>query len=117
VFLGFLNGEYLHLTEKSLELNPADRLILYSDGMIDTISPEGARFNRSGLHNLMKEVGHLPASELCDAVFDGLAEYQGTAEQFDDMTLLVVEVDALTPDPSPTGKGKDHSEKWMEVEK
>jgi len=115
VFLGFLNGEHLHLTEESLELNPTDRLILYTDGLIDTISPEGVRFDRSGLHSLLKDVSLMPADELCDAVFDALIEYQGTAEQFDDMTLLVVEVDALTPDPSPTGK--DHSEKWMEIEK
>ena len=107
VVLGFLSSEHLHLTEESLELDPADRLILYTDGLIDTISPEGTRFDRVGLHALLKDVGHLPANELCDAVFNALIEYQGTAEQFDDMTLLVVEVDALIPIPiSHGGKGR-----------
>lgn len=109
VVLGFLSSQDLHLTEESLELNPADRLILYTDGLIDTISPDGARFDRGGLHTLLKDMGHLPANELCDAVFNALSEYQGTAEQFDDMTLLVVEVDAIIPISSPMGRREDRS--------
>jgi sigma-B regulation protein RsbU (phosphoserine phosphatase) len=95
VFLGFLGSEHLHLSEESLELHPDDRLILYTDGLIDTISPHGARFDRSGLHALLRDMAHLPADELCEAVFDALIAYQGIAEQFDDMTLLVVEVESL----------------------
>ncbi len=109
VLLGFHSGEHLHLTEESLELNPADRLILYTDGLIDTISPDGTRFDRGGLYTLLKDVGHLPANELCDAVFNALIEYQGTAEQFDDMTLLVVEVDTHIPISSPMERREDRS--------
>ena len=98
VFLGFLDNEHLHLTEETLRLNPGDRLLLYTDGLIDTTSPEGQRFDRGGLHTLTQEVSHLPASELCVAIFDRLRAYQGQSEQFDDMTLLVVEVDS---NPSP----------------
>jgi sigma-B regulation protein RsbU (phosphoserine phosphatase) len=90
--LGFLGSEQLHLTEESLELDPADRLILYTDGLTDTTSPQGTRFDREGLQALLKEVSPLPAEELCDTIFEALSEHQGIAEQFDDMTLLVVEV-------------------------
>ena len=93
VFLGFMGAEHLHLTDESCQLEPADRLILYTDGLIDTISPEGARFDRAGLHTLLSGMGHLSANELCNDVFKALGEYQGAAEQFDDMTLLVVEVE------------------------
>jgi len=97
VFLGFLSSEYLHLTEETIRLEPADRLILYTDGLTDTGNLAGERFGRNGLHILLKETGQLPANELCETVFNGLTAYQGAAEQYDDMTLLVVEVDpALT---------------------
>jgi sigma-B regulation protein RsbU (phosphoserine phosphatase) len=101
VFLGFLGSQDLHLTEESVELTPGDRLILYTDGLIDTVSPEGYRFDREGLHTLLRNVRDMPARELCDAVFDELAKFQGEAEQFDDMTLLVVEVDQNDNIPTP----------------
>ena len=40
----------------------------------------------------MLSLSRLPVDEMCRAVFDGLAVYRGHAEQFDDMTLLVIEV-------------------------
>jgi len=116
VFLGFLGSEHLHLTEETLQLNPADRLILYTDGLIDTISPEGNRFDRAGLYALMRDIGHLRADKLCDAVFDTLLDYQGTAEQFDDMTLLVAEIETLTTfgEPNVTPSFPVNEERVME---
>jgi ribosomal-protein-alanine N-acetyltransferase len=101
VFLGFVGTEHLHLSEETLWLNPGDRLLLYTDGLIDTTSQEGQRFDRTGLHALIKEVSHLSAQELCAAIFDRLSAYQGSAEQFDDMTLLAVEVGV---DPTPASR-------------
>ncbi len=93
MILGFLGSEQLHLTEETLEFDRGDRLLLYTDGLTDTTSPAGARFDRAGLQTLAKALGHLPATELCDAVFAALSLHQSSAEQFDDMTLLVVEIE------------------------
>jgi len=103
VFLGFLGSQDLRLTEEYLNLESGDRLMLYTDGMTDTTSPEGVRFDRTGLHTLLKEVGHLPAKELCEAIFEKLIDFQGESEQYDDMTLLVVEVNADSIAIFPTG--------------
>jgi hypothetical protein len=46
VFLGFLDSDNLHLTEETLKLNPGDRLVLYTDGITDTRSPNGELFTR-----------------------------------------------------------------------
>lgn len=96
MILGFLGSEELRLTEETLKLDPADRLILYTDGLTDTASPAGERFDRAGLHALLKEVGNLPAEALCEAIFERLLDFQGSAVQFDDMTLLVVAVDSAS---------------------
>ena len=93
VFLGYLDTQDFFLTEESIRLQPGDRLILYTDGLTDTISPSGRRFDLSGFRNLMKDGIRCTATDLCDTVFDRLAEYRQGAEQYDDMTLLVVALD------------------------
>ena len=93
VFLGYLDTQDFFLTEESIRLQPGDRLILYTDGITDTISPSGRRFDLSGFRNLMKDGIRCTATDLCDTVFDRLAEYRQGAEQYDDMTLLVVALD------------------------
>jgi phosphoserine phosphatase RsbU/P len=92
VFLGFASSDNLHLTEETLDLCLGDRLVLYTDGLIDITSPEGERFDRVGLRALLADVGQLSAQELCETVFDVLFGYQGMADQYDDMTLLVMAV-------------------------
>ncbi len=42
---------------------------------------------------MLRRYAALGPVDLCDAVFSDLAAYQGTADQFDDTTLLVVSVD------------------------
>jgi sigma-B regulation protein RsbU (phosphoserine phosphatase) len=93
VLLGYLGSEHLHLTEESLALEVGDRLILYTDGLTDTVSPDGLRFDRTGFHSLLQQMGHLPVGKLCQVIFESLIAYQDSAEQFDDMTLLVMQVD------------------------
>jgi sigma-B regulation protein RsbU (phosphoserine phosphatase) len=110
VLLGFLGSEDLFLTEETVKLKPADRLILYTDGLTDTTSPNGTRFDRQGLQNLLRDFIDLPANELCGAIFAALLAFQDNAEQFDDMTLLVVEVNAPHPNTTDLEKScnRDH---------
>jgi serine phosphatase RsbU (regulator of sigma subunit) len=90
--LGFPDLERLYLSEEQLQLHPGDRLVLYSDGLIDTVAPSGQSFGLTRLVALLEAHLHLPPEELCPATFAHLDTYQSTAEQFDDMTMLVVDV-------------------------
>lgn len=85
--------EDLRLTEERVQLQPGDRLVLFTDGLVDVVSPEGDLAERSHLIELFRRCAELPAAELCAAVFSSLESYRGAAEQYDDMTLLAVGVE------------------------
>jgi serine phosphatase RsbU (regulator of sigma subunit) len=90
--LGPLEEEDLHLSEENLDLRPGDRLVLYTDGLTDAVNSQEEIFELLRLESVLRETGHLPAEEMCDLVFKAIAEFQGEIEQFDDMTMMVVEV-------------------------
>jgi sigma-B regulation protein RsbU (phosphoserine phosphatase) len=90
--LGMLASADLGLTEEQLDLAPGDRLALYTDGLTDILNPAGQRFGPDRLDELLRAHAALAPAALCDATFAALADYQGDAEQYDDMTMLAVEV-------------------------
>jgi serine phosphatase RsbU (regulator of sigma subunit) len=91
--LGMLNSAELGLSEEQLDLAPGDRLALYTDGLTDVLNPAGKRFGSEQLAELLRSHAALPPADLCDATFEALAAYQGDAEQYDDMTMLAVQVE------------------------
>jgi sigma-B regulation protein RsbU (phosphoserine phosphatase) len=91
-FLGFPDLDDLHLTEEQIDLIPGDRLTLYTDGLTDVLSPDGRFFGLSHLESLLQSHASLTPEALCAFTFAELEAYQGDAEQYDDMTMLVVEV-------------------------
>jgi sigma-B regulation protein RsbU (phosphoserine phosphatase) len=90
--LGFPDLELLHLSEEQVQLRPGDRLVLYSDGLADTVGSNGQPFGLDRLVTLLESHLDLPPGELCTATFAHLSAYQSTAEQFDDMSMLVLDV-------------------------
>lgn len=92
LFLGFPGVDDLQLSEEQLALEANDRLVLYTDGLTDVVNEHGRLFSPAQLFPVMQQHAHLPLPNFCQAIFADLETYQGNAEQFDDMTLLVVEV-------------------------
>ena len=90
--LGLMDEDQLHLSEEHIDLSPGDRLVLYTDGLCDILHPGGSQFGRDRLISLLRSYAGLPPDRLCAAVFTHLAAFRDTAEQYDDMTLLVLEV-------------------------
>lgn len=90
--LGFLEQDELNLSEEQVTLAVGDRLVLYTDGLTDVLAPDNRSFELGRLKALVGSKAGLSADELCAATFAELAAYQGTAEHYDDMTMLVVEV-------------------------
>jgi sigma-B regulation protein RsbU (phosphoserine phosphatase) len=65
---------------------------MYTDGLTDALAPDGQPFGLNRLASLLQSYAGLPSDGLCAAIFADLVAYQGTAEQYDDMTMLIVDV-------------------------
>ena len=71
-------------------LPPGSTLLLYTDGVTDMLDRWEEMF---GLERLFKHVQsrlNLAARDLCESVFDAIADHRGEADQFDDCTVVVV---------------------------
>ncbi len=90
--LGLLDMENLRLSEEHISLAPGDKLVLYTDGLIDVLASDGKSYGLGRLTAWLQAHAHLSADELCAETFAHLAAYRGSADQYDDMTTLVVEV-------------------------
>lgn len=89
-FLGMLPG--LTLQEYSVQLQSGDRLLLYSDGVTDSINWDEEPYDHERLLTAVAVNGHLSATELIQHIADDITEWCQGAPPFDDLTMLVVEV-------------------------
>jgi serine phosphatase RsbU (regulator of sigma subunit) len=90
--LGILDEDQLNLSEEQIELLVGDKLVLFTDGLTDVADADGQFSGRPRLEALLLARANLPADQICSAIFSDLAAFRGQAEQFDDMTLMVLEV-------------------------
>jgi phosphoserine phosphatase RsbU/P len=86
-FIGMLDD--VDLEECSLDLHSGDRLIMYSDGVVDARSAADERYGSDRLTGAVQACSSTGAEAMCDAIMDSVLTFQGGAAQFDDITLLV----------------------------
>ena len=85
----------LTLEERSIQLQPGDLLIAYSDGVPDAINESDESYTTERLLTLISRYRSAPAPEVCQAIFDDVFAFRGQAPAFDDITVLVAKYDGL----------------------
>jgi serine phosphatase RsbU (regulator of sigma subunit) len=90
-FLGMLPE--LKLAEYTVRLRPNDRLLLFSDGVPDAINQRDEPYGNRRLVQALNRAAHLPANDLAQAIVNSVADWSQGASAFDDLTLLVMEVE------------------------
>jgi serine phosphatase RsbU (regulator of sigma subunit) len=76
---------------ETIQLQPGDRVVLYSDGVTDAQNREGNFFGRRRLRELIEAHPDLSATELHALLAQQLESFTDEALQADDVTLLVLQ--------------------------
>jgi sigma-B regulation protein RsbU (phosphoserine phosphatase) len=76
----------------TIPMIPGDRLFIYTDGIIDTPSPEGESFGLVRLKDTLDVNTTAPLPELKSAVLTTLHQFSGKELTHDDVTLIALEI-------------------------
>jgi hypothetical protein len=74
----------------TVEINPCDILILYSDGVDETTNGNGEEFGEERMEQLISETADATPTEMCNRIMERVRAFAGAGVQADDRTLLVV---------------------------
>ncbi len=77
-------------SQASVQLDPGDVLILYTDGIPDAQNDDGEFFGENALVSTSKNNLGRTAEEIQAEILDAVYEFVGEAPQFDDITLIVL---------------------------
>ncbi len=79
-----------HYRERSLDLKPEERLIVYSDGVTEARNEADEFFGEERLFALLKEGGGMSAVETGEQIVAQVAGFVGTAPRTDDLSLAII---------------------------
>jgi phosphoserine phosphatase RsbU/P len=79
-------------TEREVDLEPGDRLCLFTDGVADCRDERGATFGHDRVRELLPAYAGGTATAVTEAFVDELKRFRGAAKPVDDMTLVVAEI-------------------------
>jgi sigma-B regulation protein RsbU (phosphoserine phosphatase) len=88
---GFPIGLGAGYEEQTLQLQPGDRLYLYSDGVTEAMSPKAEQFGGARLLHTMVRERPQPLSDSIGHLLDDLRQWCGGAPFRDDVSVLAVE--------------------------
>jgi phosphoserine phosphatase RsbU/P len=74
-------------TTLSHPIEPGDRFILYTDGLLEASNVQDEEFGSERLHKLVRETADLPHLEAADRIITSIQDW--SASQNDDLTLLL----------------------------
>lgn len=78
--------------ESNVQLKSGDVLIAFTDGVSEAHNPREEEFGEERLRQALRRFAHLPVSEITSKILEELKLWMADAEQFDDLTFLVVKV-------------------------
>ncbi len=78
--------------EATVELCPGDVLLAFTDGVPEAHNPENEEFGEERLQQLLRKTAHLPANEISARLSDEMKDWIRDAEQYDDLTFIVMKV-------------------------
>lgn len=89
VLAGMENSKY---REYELDFHPGDRLFVYTDGVAEATDKRGTLYGTERMINALNGAGDRSSEELLEFIHHDIDSFVGEADQFDDITMLTIEV-------------------------
>jgi sigma-B regulation protein RsbU (phosphoserine phosphatase) len=89
--LGIL--EEVDYKETQLKVRPGDRVIFYTDGIVEAMNKKEEIFGFDRLMGVIKEAGSMSADSLLKEILARVSSFADGAAQHDDLTVIVVSVE------------------------
>ena len=93
--LGGMDG--MHFKSYDLQINPGDKLFVYTDGVTEATAGSGELFGTERMIEALNSYAEGSPEDILHGVRKSVDTFVGDAEQFDDLTMLCVEY--LGPEP------------------
>lgn len=91
MMLGALSNAVCHEPIIEVNLDPGDRILLYTDGITEVFDEQGEMLGTEGLRNFVRESSLLPFDEMLPAILERIAAWR-LGPFADDVTLVLAEV-------------------------
>jgi sigma-B regulation protein RsbU (phosphoserine phosphatase) len=79
--------------ETHLPMAPGDRIVFYTDGIVEAMNKKGEMYGFERLHDIVESSRADTAEALMADIVDSVVEFAGGAPQHDDLTIIVVSTD------------------------
>jgi sigma-B regulation protein RsbU (phosphoserine phosphatase) len=76
--------------EKEVAFHTGDRLLLYTDGIVEAMNSRREEFGETRLRKIVESASVVSAHDLLDKILRAVNLHAGVPEQNDDMTLVIV---------------------------
>jgi sigma-B regulation protein RsbU (phosphoserine phosphatase) len=84
--------EEAEFAEKTIELQEEDLLVLYTDGVTESVNPQNQEFGRERLVKLSREVNNTPVREVVQHIRQRLEEFSEGERLADDTTIVLCKI-------------------------
>ena len=85
--LGSFEG--LEYREDTLQLEPGDTLVMYTDGVTEAMNASHEELGTDRFEHLLQDAHTMNSQQIIKAVRTGITDFVGDAKQSDDITMLV----------------------------
>jgi PAS domain S-box-containing protein len=91
MILGALSDAVDPTTNQEVQLQPDDRIVLYTDGITEVFNSRGEMLGVEGIQEIVRQTSSLPAHKMKQGILDGVAAWR-EGPPTDDVSLMLVHV-------------------------
>jgi len=93
LFLGVFDDAGETYEEKEVQLYPGDRIILYTDGIVETMNKDKEEYGEQRFEDMIRFSSALESEQVADLVVDDIRLFAEGTKFRDDVSILVLEVE------------------------